>query len=532
MSARCTWLVLVTLGLGCAPLRLRTPGLTAAGPQCVSPIVRSVAGQADAPELAAEAVRALSLLLGARSLACGTGGLERVEVWARTRTAGPWTAEVVLGARAVAAGGPLWEREFAASSTQASAAPEELERRALREALEEFRRFASLDPSAGRVFMLPPEVMRTRVRSWFKTFSVELEDGAAGMLVSPSARVLLVPVDAQRTLLEVFSNDERDRATEAKLAELFDFEASGGLPELGMILDVEPLPAFAPLTGSLKAASPATPVPPTALEEACGVRVADVNDLAPGRVLLLPDLEGSQQTPQVVERAVCAALQLGREVTVALDIDSSEQARINTFLSSNGTPPDRAMLTAGKFWNRIWQDGRSSVAIGELLERLRAWRHEGRPVRVLAMDWPVPGNPRAARMSARLLAHHHAAPSAVIIGYTSNTLGRLVLSDDLPAFQPLGYRLVAAGLQVSAWDVSFNTGKRWTCHLFGRDLLHCGTWPVSPGDASDNDVRHSTTVFWRHPGAHSGSVCVGEISPSPPATGDQTDEGQAYSRHD
>ena len=521
--------MVATAGLACAPLRLRTPGLTAAGPGCVSPIARSVEGQLDSPRLAIEAARALARVLGAQARTCGVG-TERVAVWTRTRSAGPSTVELVLGARAVAADGPLWEREFVASSTQASASQGELERRALRDALEEFSRFVSLDASAGRVFLFPAEVLRARVRSWFKTFSVELEDGVPGTLVSPSVRVVLVPVDAQRTLLEVFSGDERDHATEVKLAELFDFEASGGLPELSMVLDVEPLPAFAPLMASAKPVSSAALVRPSALEEACAVRLADENDLGAGHLLLLPDLEGSQQTPQVIERAVCAALLLGREVTVALDIDSSEQARINTFLSSKGTTADRKVLTDGKFWQRIWQDGRSSLAMSELLERLRAWRHEGRAVTVLAMDLPVPGNPRAARMFSRLVAHHAASPRSVIIAYTSNTLGRLTLSDDLPTFQPLGYRLRAAGLQVSAWDVSFNTGTRWTCHLFTRDLLHCGTWPASPGDASDNDVRHSTTLFSRHPGLHSGSVCVGEVSASPPAAGDQTDEGLLYER--
>ncbi|HET9451147.1 MAG TPA: hypothetical protein VFO83_09710, partial [Aggregicoccus sp.] len=81
-----------------------------------------------------------------------------------------------------------------------------------------------------------------------------------------------------------------------------------------------------------------------------------------GQLLLLGELQGSQETPALVAGLVCHAAARKLPVTLALELPRTEQKRINRFLSSAGRPEDRQRLLNGAFWNRPYQDGRSSSA--------------------------------------------------------------------------------------------------------------------------------------------------------------------------
>ncbi|PTL80173.1 hypothetical protein [Vitiosangium sp. GDMCC 1.1324] len=55
----------------------------------------------------------------------------------------------------------------------------------------------------------------------------------------------------------------------------------------------------------------------------------------------------------------------------------SEQSRLDTYLASRGTPADQDTLLDGDFWRRPYQDGRSSRAMLELVDQVRALRALG-----------------------------------------------------------------------------------------------------------------------------------------------------------
>ena len=103
------------------------------------------------------------------------------------------------------------------------------------------------------------------------------------------------------------------------------------------------------------------------------------------RVLLVGEVHGTTETPARVAELAAAMATPEQPLLVGLEIWRTEQAGIDRFLASAGTDEDRQQLLAGPFWQRNYQDGRSSVAMAALLESLRALALKA-PVSVLAFD--------------------------------------------------------------------------------------------------------------------------------------------------
>jgi len=103
------------------------------------------------------------------------------------------------------------------------------------------------------------------------------------------------------------------------------------------------------------------------------------------RVLLVGEMHGTHEVPALVGEIAATLANIDRTLIVGLEIPRNEQARIDSFLKSAGSESDRVKLLEGEFWQRDYQDGRSSVAMLELIERLRQIALKSK-IRVLAID--------------------------------------------------------------------------------------------------------------------------------------------------
>ncbi len=275
------------------------------------------------------------------------------------------------------------------------------------------------------------------------------------------------------------------------------------------------------------------PVPPledpevspaaAALVSACPLNAADLSTLlAPGHFVLLSDPLGANEPWVVLDGLVCEAGLRHLPLTVALSIPSNEQASINTFLASDGSPADRQALLTGHFWSRPWQDGRSSVAVVDALERLRQRRAQGFAVTVLAIDTDAPGNARSAHITSKLLRSRQTNPNRAVISLLGNAQStRRVGAEWNPEALPVGARLAAVlPASTHALDVSFWQGTHWTCHLEDQGRIRCGTWVVSPGPAQVSRAltpRPFIRVFDRVSSAgFDGVYFAGTLTASPP----------------
>jgi hypothetical protein len=243
--------------------------------------------------------------------------------------------------------------------------------------------------------------------------------------------------------------------------------------------------------------------------------------LAPGRALLLGEIHGSAEAPRLVGAAACAALGRGLPVTLALEIPREEEAALEEFLGSAGEESDRRRLLATPFWQRTYQDGRSSQAMAALLGAARRLR-AGSPsaprtvaaLRVVLLDSAeLQGRERDRHMGERLAAAID--ERRVLIALVGNVHSRT--SRGVPwdaAYEPAG--LIAAGRRpgtvLSVLLVS-PPGTVWSCT--SADAASCGTRSLG-GRADAVAGRLELQPAPRD--GHDGTFGLQSLTASPPAT--------------
>ena len=242
--------------------------------------------------------------------------------------------------------------------------------------------------------------------------------------------------------------------------------------------------------------------------------VAGVDQLlAPGVVVLVGEVHGTAQSPSFVSALACNAMGAGFPVTVALEIPVDEAPRVDAFLASGGSEADRASLVAGPFWAPGVADGRSSVAMVDLLDDVRVAGAAGMSIDLTLLD-PAGGD-RDAAMAASVAAAAAANPDGIVIALTGNAHTR-VQPDPAgdPAVVPMGQQVTGllGADRVIALDVTFSSGSAWTCTDVCGETALDGSGPADPGFALSLHLDDASSGFH-------GEYSVGPITASPPAGG-------------
>lgn len=215
--------------------------------------------------------------------------------------------------------------------------------------------------------------------------------------------------------------------------------------------------------------------------DVCAAGSAVPDTLAhPGEIVLFGEFHGTRELPALFGEAVCALLHTRREVLVGLELPESEGPPVARFLESKGTESDRRALAGGAFWSRDYQDGRSSAAMLELLDRLRRLKRAGRSLSMVLFDAP-PDAARDEHMAANISAASRAHPRAVVAVLTGNLHART--RPGVPwdaAWKPMGWFL-AQHHEVQALDLAGPPGSYWGCPTV--DASECGIQKFQPDQA-------------------------------------------------
>ncbi|HEY4220671.1 MAG TPA: protein kinase [Myxococcota bacterium] len=301
---------------------------------------------------------------------------------------------------------------------------------------------------------------------------------------------------------------------DARASELASTPPIPPIPPVPSVPPIPPVPPLAPLPPL----TPFLPSPaPVLLERSVCEPIDELDALvAPGRVLLLGELFGTQEVPAFVGAAVCHAASLARHTVVALDIPDQEQPRLDAFLASSGDDGAKAALLGGEFWTS--RDGRSSTAMLGLLERIRAWRATGVAIDVVAVE-PSAGGPREDQMEQHILDARARDPNASVVVLVGNVQSRLTMGyGDRAHYEPLGY-LLRERLRddVVALDVAYARGTAY------NDIGQGGRVnDVGPSNMIDDDSEQprpfTISLFPGVHGPHDGNYFVGALHASMPAT--------------
>ena len=248
----------------------------------------------------------------------------------------------------------------------------------------------------------------------------------------------------------------------------------------------------------------------------CGPEIAGAADVVgPGTIVMLGEMHGSVEMPAFAGHLACRAAVAGHAVIMGLEIPRAEQAAIDAYLAGEGSDADREALLRGEHWRRKDQDGRSSVAIVELIEHARRLRKDGRTVDVLAFDtgryddW----NARDAGMAASILERTKATPEAFVVTLTGNLHNRTApgLPWDAKAV-PMGVHVKAGHTRALSLNGLYEGGSTWMCEPDGG----CSAKEVGFKDFPYEQPTIDISEAARTPGLD-GVFFVGPLSASPPA---------------
>jgi hypothetical protein len=219
-------------------------------------------------------------------------------------------------------------------------------------------------------------------------------------------------------------------------------------------------------------------------------------------VVLFGEIHGTREAPAFVGDIACLLLARGESVQLALEIDRNEQAGLDRYLRSAGASNDIAQLIASPHWQI--RDGRATLAMLGLIERVRQWVSAGHKIRLIAMDdFSTSGNIRDREMAA-------AVDRAAAVG-----AGKvLVLSGNVHAMRVadhsfLKFSLPAGSLLKTRSVLSFNAAyDGGTANTWGKLIR------LAPEIAPPAGGRQFVMGAGAEP-AYDGYFFVGVATPSP-----------------
>lgn len=101
------------------------------------------------------------------------------------------------------------------------------------------------------------------------------------------------------------------------------------------------------------------------------------------RLLIVGEMHGTKESPELVRMLIDKAA-AHRPIRLGLEMPVSGQAAMEVFLHSSGTAADRERMLQSPFWAS--KDGRSSTAMLQLIDRVRALRSTGGDVDIFFME--------------------------------------------------------------------------------------------------------------------------------------------------
>jgi hypothetical protein len=271
-------------------------------------------------------------------------------------------------------------------------------------------------------------------------------------------------------------------------------------------------------TGCGHVRAPVRPAPPPALvAETRGCEDVPGADelLYSARLVVLGELNGTDQAPAFVGHLVCRALAVGLSVSVALELPRSSATPLEAFLASDGAPDVRDALLASPAFTRTWHDGRDSGAVFALIDRLRVWRRAGAQIDVLAMDDSTQvRDERDRSMAEALEPFRRGRLDRPFIALVGNVHAATDVGMPLAGYIPMGARLQDDGLRPIALRMSHADGAFWGCDLgvgLGCGVHRTRAWPAGPPPAARTATDIGTTAM--------GMGAAGDPAPRLPPVG-------------
>ncbi len=227
------------------------------------------------------------------------------------------------------------------------------------------------------------------------------------------------------------------------------------------------------------------------------------------RYVVVGEIHGTAEAPAAFAQLACAAAQRG-PVIVAVELSQMSQPQLDDFIEAPDAYSAEEILRGSELWSLARADGRTSVAMAEMLESIRLLKTSGADISLLAFQ-PSQTTPMGfsanyyeLEMAALLAKGAKARPDArmlVLIGNLHGSKTRIESFDLTPAVAHLPQN------EVTNLFVAEQGGDSWNC----TDT--CGLHEILAVDADPLGV----TLRPYRSGRYDGVLAIGQSVASPPA---------------
>jgi hypothetical protein len=240
----------------------------------------------------------------------------------------------------------------------------------------------------------------------------------------------------------------------------------------------------------------------------------------PERYLVFGEIHGTAEAPAMFAEIACSAASRG-PVVVGLEWPDKRQQAIDTFMASDGGPAAQAALLASRGPIGL-EDGRNSVAVYSMIERLREMKAKGAGIRIVAFVAAVKGDPSGSQspydkgLADTLVAGAGQAKRVLVL--VGNLHSR---RDDIPANANYpGLRPMAADLpeqETLSFNLRYLEGEAWNCQPRAGATAsdtECSDHPM-PASADPGEI--GIRILPQRHDHHDGTWMIGRPTGSPPA---------------
>ena len=181
------------------------------------------------------------------------------------------------------------------------------------------------------------------------------------------------------------------------------------------------------------------------------------------RVIAIGEHHGNDKTPLIAAK-IAGALAESDEVILGLEIQQQNQVGLDEYVRTG----DKYILRLLGHFAREYQDGRSSVAMAELLERVRT----NPRIQILAFDpdFSMDGQDRDTKMAQNLIKAIENQPSKKVVIFAGNVHSATKIGNFFdPNYRPMAYQLSAlAKSPIKSSDVlsvmtRYENASIWAC---------------------------------------------------------------------
>ncbi len=244
-------------------------------------------------------------------------------------------------------------------------------------------------------------------------------------------------------------------------------------------------------------------------------------ELLTAPIVLLGETHGTTEIPTAFGELVLSTAALrGGTILVGLEIYNSLQAAIDTFMASNGSAQSRGALLTHEFWQRDYQDGRSSTAMVGLLETLRRGRASGLNLSVVAIDaaQPASASARDASMAAavnKAIEAQRPGQTLILVGDVHSRLLKGYPWNPGEEYMSVGALLRARHVNVEGLRTITGGGTAWMCQ--SAVAAECGSRSLRVREVTGAIPRIELQPDALDEVGWSGALYLGSLTASVPA---------------